>query len=132
MPSTASSVPERLSSGPTGDGTPRGWPAGPAGGICRRPLASSSGPERLGKPPAARGAFAWRLIDAELAGLVAGSACELVYAGPRGGGPPRLVTFEVPGGTSLELEAGSHGGGIRLIGQVVPARPGTAEVQHPG
>ena len=81
---------------------------------------------------AARDAFAWRLIDAELAELVADSACELAYAGTRGGGHPRLVTFEVPGGTSLELEAGSHGGGIRLIGQVVPARPGTAEVQHPG
>jgi len=81
---------------------------------------------------AARDAFAWRRIDAELAELVADSACELAYAGTRGGGQPRLVTFEVPGGTSLELEAGSHGGGIRLIGQVVPARAGTAEVQHRG
>src|SRR5712672_1075791 len=82
---------------------------------------------------AAREAFAWRLIDAELAELVADSACELAYAGTRGGGQPRLVTFEVPGGgTSLELEAGSHGVGIHLIGQVVPARSGTAEVQHQG
>ncbi|HKN48833.1 MAG TPA: hypothetical protein VJ010_01235 [Actinomycetota bacterium] len=81
---------------------------------------------------AARDAFAWRLIDAELAELVADSACELASAGTRGGGQPRLVTFEVPGGTSLELEAGSHGGGICLVGQVVPARPGTAEVQHRG
>jgi hypothetical protein len=81
---------------------------------------------------AARDAFAWRLIDAELAELVADSACELAYAGTRGEGQPRLVTFEVPGGTSLELEADSHGAVIRLIGQVVPARPGTAEVQHLG
>jgi len=81
---------------------------------------------------AARDAFAWRRIDAELAELVADSACELAYAGTRGEGQPRLVTFEVPGGTSLELEASSHGPGIHLIGQVVPARPGTAEVQHLG
>jgi hypothetical protein len=81
---------------------------------------------------AAREAFAWRLIDAELAELVADSACELAYAGTRGEGQPRLVTFEVPGGTSLELEADSHGAAIRLLGQVLPARPGTAEVQHLG
>jgi hypothetical protein len=82
---------------------------------------------------AARGAFAWRLIDAELAELVADSACcELAYAGTRGEGQPRLVTFEVPGGSCLELEADSHGAAIRLLGQVIPARPGTAEVQHLG
>ena len=81
---------------------------------------------------AARDAFAWRLIDAELAELVADSALEMAHAGIRGGWQPRLVTFEVPGGTALELEACSDGGGIRLLGQVVPARPGTAEVQHPG
>ena len=81
---------------------------------------------------AARDAFAWRLIDAELAELVADSACELALAGTRGEGQPRLVTFEVPGGTSLELEADSLGAAIRLLGQVVPARPGTAEVQHLG
>ena len=81
---------------------------------------------------AARDAFAWRLIDAELAELVADSAFEMVHAGTRGGWEPRLVTFEVPGGTALELEATCQGAGIRLVGQVVPARPGTAEVQHPG
>jgi hypothetical protein len=42
------------------------------------------------------------------------------------------VTFEVPGGTSLELEADTNGAAIRLIGQVVPARPGKADVQHRG
>ena len=81
---------------------------------------------------AARDAFIWRLIDAELAELVADSSCELAYARTRGEGQPRLVTFEVPDGTSLELEADSHGAAIRLLGQVVPARPGTAEVQHLG
>jgi hypothetical protein len=81
---------------------------------------------------AAREAFSWRLIDAELAELVADSAFEMAHAGTRGGWEPRLVTFEVPGGTALELQACSNGGGIRLVGQVVPGRPGTAEVQHPG
>jgi hypothetical protein len=81
---------------------------------------------------AARDAFAWRRIDAELAELVADSAFEMAPAGTRGGWEPRHVTFEVPGGTALELEASCHGAGIRLVGQVVPARPGTAEVQHPG
>jgi len=81
---------------------------------------------------AARDAFAWRLIDAELAELVADSALELAYAGTRGGGEPRLVTFEVPGGTALELETCLNGRGIRLVGQVIPGRPGTAEVQHGG
>lgn len=81
---------------------------------------------------AARGAFSWRLLDAELAELVADSALELALAGTRGGRESRLVTFEVPGGTALELEATRVGGRIRLVGQVVPGRPGTAEVQHPG
>jgi hypothetical protein len=81
---------------------------------------------------AARDAFAWRLIDAELAELVADSAFDMAPAGTRGGWEARHVTFEVPGGTALELEASCHGAGIRLVGQVVPARPGTAEVQHPG
>jgi hypothetical protein len=81
---------------------------------------------------AARDAFAWRRIDAELAELVADSALELAYAGTRGEGP-RLVTFEVPGGTAVELEACCNGrGGVRLVGQVIPARAGTAEVQHQG
>jgi hypothetical protein len=81
---------------------------------------------------AARDAFAWRLVDAELAELVSDSAFEMAHAGTRGGWEPRLVTFEVPGGTALELEASSNGGGIRLVGQVVPGRPGTAVVEHPG
>jgi len=81
---------------------------------------------------AARDAFAWRLIDAELAELVADSALELAYAGTRGGWEPRIVTFEVPGGIALELEACCDGRAVHLVGQVTPARAGTAEVQHSG
>lgn len=81
---------------------------------------------------AARAAFSWRLIDGELAELVGDSALELALAGTRGGQDSRLVTFEVPGGTALELEATRVGGSIRLIGQVVPGRPGTADVEHTG
>jgi hypothetical protein len=81
---------------------------------------------------AARDAFAWRLTDAELAELVADSAFEVAPAGTIGGWEPRRMTFEVPGGTALELEASCQRAGIRVVGHVVPGRPGTAEVQHSG
>ena len=97
-----------------------------------RVAAAAREPVPAGVLQAARDAFARRLIDAELAELVADSAFEMAHAGTRGAWGPRLVTFEVPGGTALELEVCSNGGGIRLVGQVVPGRPGTAEVQHPG
>src|SRR5438132_7700874 len=45
---------------------------------------------------------------------------------------PRILTFGVPGGTALELEATPTAGGLRILGQIVPSRPGTARVQHPG
>src|SRR6184192_1958843 len=77
-----------------------------------RMAAATREPVPAGVLQAARDAFAWRLIDAELAELVADSACELAYVGTRGGGQSRLVTFEVPGGTFLELEAGCDGAGI--------------------
>ena len=81
---------------------------------------------------AARAAFAWRLIDAELAELVADSIFEPKLAGVRGDREPRILTFGVPGGTALELEATPIAGGLRLLGQIVPGRSGTAQVQHPG
>jgi hypothetical protein len=100
---------------------------------CLRMAAAVREPVPASVLQAARDAFAWRLIDAELAELVADSAFEMADAGIRGGWDPRLVTFEVPGGTALELEATPcRGAGISLVGQVVPGRPGTAEVQHPG
>ncbi len=84
----------------------------------------------------ARAAYTWRLIDAELAELIADSALEAQPAGVRGGvrgeQMPRLVTFEVAGGTTLELEATPADRALRLVGQVVPPRSGTAEVVHPG
>jgi len=81
---------------------------------------------------AARAAFTWRLVDAELAELVADSIFEPELAGVRGGREPRILTFGVPGGTALELEATPTAGGLRILGQIVPSRPGTARVQHPG
>jgi hypothetical protein len=89
-------------------------------------------PVPAGVLAAAHAAFSWRLIDAELAELVEDSALGFALAGTRGGRDSRLVTFEVPGGTALELEATRVGAAIRLVGQVVPGRPGTAVVQHPG
>jgi len=81
---------------------------------------------------AARAAFTWRLVDAELAELVADSIFEPELAGVRGGREPRMLTFGVPGGTALELEATPTVGGLRILGQIVPTRQGTARVQHPG
>ena len=81
---------------------------------------------------AARAAFSWRLVDAELAELVADSAFDSPLVGVRGSQESRLITFEVPGGTALELEASPAGDGMRVVGQVVPPRSGTAHVVHPG
>src|SRR2546425_157833 len=68
---------------------------------------------------AARAAYTWRLIDAELAELIADSALEAQVAGVRGGvrgeQMPRLVTFEVAGGTTLELEATPADRALRLV-----------------
>lgn len=81
----------------------------------------------------ARSAFRWRLVDAELAELVADSIFdEPQLAGVRGSRESRILTFGVPGGTALELEATPTAGGLRILGQIVPGRPGTAQVQHPG
>ena len=79
---------------------------------------------------AARAAFEWRTLDAELAELTYDSwvdAREL--AGVRSSGGPRQLTFEAPGVT-VEVEVEVEGGAPRLVGQVVPAHPGTVELRH--
>jgi hypothetical protein len=75
---------------------------------------------------AARGAFAWRTIDAELAVLAADSMLEAA-AGVRGSGD-RQLTFEA-GGVSLEVDVVE--GGRRVDGQVVPPQPGEVELEGP-
>lgn len=81
---------------------------------------------------AARASYAWRTIDAELAELAYDSLLDddrLV--GVRSGDAPRTLTFEGPA-FSVELEVAEEGAKRRLLGQLVPPRPGRIEVRHSG
>jgi hypothetical protein len=78
---------------------------------------------------AARGAFAWRDIDAELAELVLDS--RLTEAGVRSAEGPRLLTFEAPGLT-IEVEVGVTAGGRNLVGQLVPPGPAAVTIRCNG
>ncbi|HZG93541.1 MAG TPA: hypothetical protein VEZ46_02410 [Mycobacteriales bacterium] len=78
---------------------------------------------------AARDAFGWRTLDADLAALSYDSLLdERELAGVRSAGDAaRLLTFESPVLT-VEVEVGSG----RIIGQLVPPQPGEVEVRHVG
>ena len=67
---------------------------------------------------AARSAFAWRDMDAQLARLV--EADQLVGSAVRAHGEHRLLTFEAPGVT-VAIEATEINGARKLIGQLVPS-----------
>jgi hypothetical protein len=69
---------------------------------------------------AARSAFAWREMDAQLARLV--DAEQLVGSAIRAHGEHRLLTFEAPGVT-VAIEATEINGARKLIGQLVPSGP---------
>lgn len=69
---------------------------------------------------AARAAFAWRDIDAQLARLI--DAEQLVGAATRAHGEHRLLTFEAPGVT-VAIEATEINGARKLVGQLVPSGP---------
>jgi hypothetical protein len=96
-----------------------------------RTLANRADPVPPSVIDAARAAFAWRTIDAELAELTYDSALEdRALAGVRGASSPRRLTFESPGLT-VEVEVG-EGAVPRLMGQLVPALGGTVELRHAG
>lgn len=96
-----------------------------------RTLVSQVDPTPPAVIAAARAAFEWRTVDAELAELTYDSwVDDRELAGVRGGGGPRQLTFEAPGLT-VEVEVGD-GAVPRLVGQVVPAHPGTVELRHGG
>jgi hypothetical protein len=90
--------------------------------------------ERDAVPPyvtaAARASFQWAGIDRELAHLVYDSYLDGddARAGVRGPGSARQLTFESPSLT-VELEVTATPA-RRLVGQLVPPRPGTVEVCH--
>lgn len=78
---------------------------------------------------AARTAFTWRTIDAELAGLSYDSLLDdKELAGVRSAGDgARMLTFE---SADLTVEIAVDRG--RLIGQLEPAQSGQVEVRHAG
>jgi hypothetical protein len=81
---------------------------------------------------AARVAFTWRTIDAELAELTRDSLLEETPAGVRGAEGARMLSFESPR-LSVELEVADLGQqGRRLVGQLVPPGPATIAVDHTG
>lgn len=78
---------------------------------------------------AARSAYAWRTIDAELAALSYDSLLDdEELAGVRSAGSAaRMLTFE---SADLTVEVAVERG--RVMGQLVPAQVGTVELRHPG
>jgi hypothetical protein len=78
---------------------------------------------------AARAAYAWRTIDAELAALSYDSFLDdKELAGVRSGGEgARMLTFD---SADLTVEIAVERG--RIIGQLVPPQPGSVEVRHAG
>ena len=75
---------------------------------------------------AARGAFAWRTVDAELAVLRSDSLLEAT-GGVRGGAD-RQLTVE-SGSISVEIDV--LDGGRRIVGQVVPPQAGAIDLEGP-
>ena len=79
---------------------------------------------------AARSAFAWRTMDAELARLVEDASPEdSRLVGVRSGATATLLSFEAPD-LAVEVEVLVTGGRRRLLGQLIPGQPGRVEVRH--
>jgi hypothetical protein len=78
---------------------------------------------------AARAAYTWRTIDAELAELTADSA--MAAAGVRSTSAPRLLTFE-GAGVEVEVEVAQAGSTRHLSGQLVPVGPAQVTVRWAG
>ena len=95
--------------------------AGELGSLLRR-----SNPMPASILAAARGAFAWRTVDAELAVLRTDSLLEATV-GVRGGAD-RQLTFE---SDSVSVEVDVLDGGRRIVGQVVPPQPGAVDLEGP-
>ena len=80
---------------------------------------------------AAKAAFEWRTVESELAELTYDSWMDdRELAGVRSSGGRRQLTFEAPGLT-VEVEV-ADGAAPGLVGQLVPAHPGTVELRHGG
>ena len=79
---------------------------------------------------AAKGAYAWRTIDAELAALTFDSVTDELV-GVRGGSGPRALTFEHDD-VVVEVEVVEHGARRTLVGHVAPGPLESIEVQQAG
>ncbi|MGO9957376.1 MAG: hypothetical protein ACLP50_15645 [Solirubrobacteraceae bacterium] len=79
---------------------------------------------------AAKAAFGWRRLDADLAELLADSSLETEsLARTRGAGAPvRSVTFSA-GGLTIDIEIHSDGAQRTLLGQLSPRQSVTIEIQ---
>lgn len=84
---------------------------------------------------AAKGAFAWRTIDADLAELAYDSLLEqegvLVRSTATAQAQARFLTFETAEAT-VEIEVATVGSRRELIGQLVPGSSATVEIRHAG
>ena len=81
---------------------------------------------------AAKGALAWRTIDADLAELVFDSLTDSdETALVRGSGPARMLTFQA-GGLTIDLEVTGPAGSRGLTGQLTPPGPARVEVRQGG
>lgn len=77
---------------------------------------------------AARGAYTWRTVDAEIAALVADTTTALP-AGTRSATATRVLTF-TSGDTTIVLEIATERQVRRVLGQVLDATRATVEVRH--
>lgn len=97
-------------------------------------LATLLGPHNEPPPEvlhAARGAFTWRTVDAEIAALTFDSLLDDAPAGVRAAAQPRILTFEADGLT-IEVELDATPSGRRLLGQLVPAQVAELELLSDG
>jgi hypothetical protein len=99
-----------------------------------RSVVSDADPVPASVVEAARAAYVWRTIDAELAELTADSAMStaaMSTAGVRSSSAPRLLTFE-GAGVEVEVEVAQTGSTRRLSGQLVPVGPARVTVRWSG
>jgi hypothetical protein len=97
------------------------------GGLRR--IAAEADPPPVVLREAARGAFAWRDVERELAELVYDSTeDDTALAGLRSDTASWLLTFEAE--ISVEVEVVRTGTTRRLVGQIVPPQEGRIEVRH--
>src|SRR5262245_17650344 len=102
--------------------------------LALRELMSRADPLPAAVRDAARASLSWRDPDAALARLVADSAAALAPVAVRGGGEPRLLTFETDaslvGPLTIEVEASRADRLVRLVGQLVPPMPAQIRIDH--